>query len=62
MEIESIVDIKVEIVDKKARTGVIIDANLDLLEKDTVRPVFKCKVSTKHGRSLGTANIWVDAM
>ena len=53
MEIESIDDIKVEIVRKSARVAAVLDGNLALLEKDTVRPVFKCRVSAKHEKSLG---------
>ena len=50
-----------EIVRKKGRIGAYLDKDLELLEKDTVRPVFKCRVSDRHKHSLGIDYVWVDA-
>ena len=61
VEIDSVLDIKVEIVPKQGRIGAFHDKNLELLAKDTVRPVFKCKISERHTASLGLNYVWVDA-
>ena len=34
---------------------------MESLGKGTVRPVFKCEVSSRHQTSLGVGTIWVDA-
>ena len=54
-------DIRVEIVPTKGRVGAYLDRDLELLAKDTVRPVFKCRVSDRHKASLGIDYVWVDA-
>ena len=35
--------------------------SMELLDKGTVRPVFKCRVSQRHQTSLERQEIWVDA-
>ena len=59
----AVTDIRVEVIAKGRRVGAFLDRDLDKLEQNTVRPVFKCQLTAEHQRSLGSniTHVWVDA-
>ena len=59
---DKILDIRVERVQAGTRVGSFIDRDLQTLEQDTARPVFKCQVAPEHREAIGgNTFVWVDA-
>ena len=52
---------RVEVVPGGRKVGAFYQNDLEQLEKETVRPVFRCKLTQKHADSLGMTHVWVDA-
>ena len=46
-------DVRVEVVPGGRKVGAFYQNDLEQLEKETVRPVFKCKLTERHAQSLG---------
>ena len=62
VETTEILDIQVEVVPKDRKIGAFLDKDFEHTEEDTVRPVFKCKLSDIHKNNLGGLDyVWVDA-
>ena len=58
----AVTDIRVEVVNPGRRVGAFLDADLERLTEQKVRPVFKCELTKKHQDSLGNGitHVWVD--
>ena len=46
-------DVRVEVVPGGRKVGAFYQNDLEQLDKETVRPVFKCKLTERHAQSLG---------
>ena len=59
---DKILDIRIERVPAGSRVGAFIDRDLQTLDEDIARPVFKCRVAKEHQESIGgNTYVWVDA-
>ena len=45
-------DVRVEVVPGGKKVGAFYAHDMDQLENETVRPVFKCKLTERHAKSL----------
>ena len=52
---------RVEVVPGGRKVGAFYEHDLEQLSKETVRPVFRCKLTKNHAESLGVTHVWVDA-
>ena len=58
--ITEILDIRLEFVEKGKNVGVYHENNTKL-DENIIRPVFKCRLTPKHQKALGSSYVWVDA-